>query len=422
MKVCIKTLGCKVNTYESEFISYLFIKNGYEIVEENADIYVINTCSVTNMSDAKSRKMIRSCRKENNNSIIIVCGCHIQNLDDNERNEVDADIILGNHDKSKIIEYLEEYLNNKNKIVKIYDMDKVNFEDMYLPKFKSQTRAFLKIQDGCNNFCSYCIIPYVRGRLRSKNKEVVLKEINSLVENGTKEIVLTGIHTGMYDDNGYKLYDLFLDILKTDLYRVRLSSIEIVELNENILNLLKTSDVIASHFHIPLQSGCDKILKSMNRRYDTKYFMDRVNEIRSMKEDINLTTDVIVGFPGETEDDFNETYEFCKKVGFSKIHVFPYSERKGTPAAIMKDKVKDIDKKNRVKKLIALSEQLEKEFNKSLLNKEEEIIMEEYKEPYSIGHTSNFVRVKIEGKLEHNKIYKVKLIDIDGLDMIGKVM
>ena len=423
MKYCIKTLGCKVNTYESEFISYLFRRSGHIEVEEDADIYVINTCTVTNTADSKSRKVIRSIRKSNPNSIIIVCGCYIQKLNDRELSNIDADIILGNKDKSKIIEHLNKYLKNKEKDIFVTDISKEDFEDMCIDEFKGQTRGFIKVEDGCNNFCSYCIIPYVRGRVRSKNINVVIDEINSLVNNECKEVVLTGIHTGQYLYNGYRLYDLMKSIIdNTSLYRLRLSSIEIVELNDDILSLLKNSNVIANHFHIPLQSGCDKILSLMNRRYDKNYFMDRVNTIRSISKNVSLTTDVIVGFPGETEEDFYDTYNFCKEIGFSKIHVFPYSDREGTSASKMDNHVNDSVKKERVKELISLSDELQINYNKSNIGNIESIITEEYKDGYTIGHTSNFIRVLVKEKLEHNKIYKVKLIDIKDLDMIGEVV
>ena len=423
MKYCINTLGCKVNTYESEFISYLFRREGYEEVKENADIYVVNTCTVTNTSDSKSRKLIRGIRKNNPNSIIIVCGCYTQKLTNEELNEIDADIILGNKDKSRIIEHLESFLKNREKEIFIEDISKEDFEDMCIDDFKGQTRAFIKVEDGCNNFCSYCIIPYVRGRVRSKDKDMVIDEINSLVNNECKEVVLTGIHTGQYLNKEFRLYDLMKSIANdTTLYRLRLSSIEIVELNDDILSLLKSSNVIARHFHIPLQAGSDKILSLMNRRYDREYFINRVKEIRNVCPNISLTTDVIVGFPGESDEDFLDTYNFCKEIGFSKIHVFPFSDREGTPASKMDNHVKDIIKKERVKKLIELSNELETNYNKSNIGNVEQIITEEYKDGYTTGHTSNFIKVFVKEKLEHNKIYNVKLTKLKGLDMVGEVI
>lgn len=278
MKAAIHTLGCKVNIYESEYTINILKENGYQIVDfdSKADIYIINTCTVTNTSDKKSEKMIKRARKQNKDAIIIAMGCHAQIKGDN----IDADIIIGNKDKSKIISLIEEYQENKNKIKRIYNLDNVSFEDMYISSFNSHTRAFVKIQDGCDAFCSYCIIPYARGPIRSKDPKTVIKEITSLVENGYKEIILTGIHTGKYGkDINYTFEQLLKDIIKIkNLYRIRISSIEINELTDPILNLIKDNQVIAKHLHIPLQSGSDKILKLMDRKYDLKFYKDRIEK------------------------------------------------------------------------------------------------------------------------------------------------
>ena len=409
--VCIKNLGCKVNAYECEFIMSLFLHEGYKLVEDNASVYVINTCTVTNEADKKSRKTINSIKKHNPNSVVIAVGCYTQNLyNNNKEMNIDADIILGNKDKSKVIEYLNEYLKSKNKITKFYDVKYTRFEDMEINHLESHTRAFLKIQDGCDNYCSYCVIPYVRGEVKSKNKDKVLEEVKSLVNNGYKEIVLTGIHTGKYgtDLNNYNLYNLLLDLIEIDkLKRIRISSIEIVEVDDKIISLL-SSPKIADHMHLPLQSGCDKILKSMNRRYNKEYYENKINLIRSVNPNISITTDVIVGFPGETDEDFNETYEFCKRIGFSKIHVFPYSDRDGTKSSIMKDKVNDLVKKERVKKLIELSDNLEKEYKKKFNNKNLDVLFEKRKFLTCIGYSSNYIEVKKIGFYRLNNIYKVK--------------
>ena len=267
--VCVKNLGCKVNAYECEFIMSLFLREGYKIVEDNASVFVINTCTVTNEADKKSRKVINSIRNHNKDSIIIAVGCYTQNLYNTKKSiNIDANIILGNKDKSKIIEYLNEYLKNKEKIIKFYDVSYSKFEDMEINHLENHTRAFIKIQDGCDNYCSYCVIPYVRGNIKSKNKEKILNEVNCLVNNGYKEIVLTGIHTGKYNDKDYNLYNLLLDLIEIDkLKRIRISSIEIVEISDKIISLL-SNEKIANHMHLPLQSGCNKILKLMNRRYN----------------------------------------------------------------------------------------------------------------------------------------------------------
>lgn len=411
-KVVIKTLGCKVNSYESEFIRSLFLRRGYEVVEENADIYVINTCTVTNESDKKSKKLINSIRRNNKNSIIIALGCFCQNKRNNIREYIDADIILGNYDKSKVVDYLEEYLLTKEKKEYFYDMNEVSFEDMGIDKFENKTRAFIKIEDGCNNFCSYCIIPYVRGRVRSKSKENVLKEIESLGNNGHKEIVLTGIHTGQYgkDLNNYNLANLIHDISQNNnILRIRLSSIEVVEITDEVIEEFRNNSKFVSHFHIPLQSGCDQTLKDMNRRYDKEYFKEKINILRSIRPDVSISTDVIVGYPTETKENFEESYEFCKEMNFSKIHVFPYSDREGTVASKSIIKVSQEEKKHRVRLLINLSNKLEKEYNESFVEKELDILFEEYKEGYYIGHASNYVKVKANGKYKLHEIYNIKL-------------
>lgn len=408
---CIKTLGCKVNSYESDFIRSLFLRKGYTEKEENADVYIVNTCTVTNNSDKKSQKIIKSIRRKYPKSILIVAGCYTQNLKDKASELIDADIILGNQDKTKIFDYLEEFIKNKNKINAIKDMSS-SFEHMEIQESNTHTRAFVKVQDGCNNFCSYCIIPYVRGRVRSKDKISAINEIRKLVNNNHKEIVLTGIHTGQYgvDLKDYYLAKLITDISKLDgLERIRISSIEVVEITDELLDTLKNNKKLVSHLHIPLQSGSDKILKLMNRRYDKKYFIKKLNEIRNIRPEISITTDVILGFPGETENDFNETYELCKELKFSKIHVFPYSDRDGTESNKMKDKVNGNIKKMRVKKLIELSTMLEKAYYDSFKGKEVEVLIEEYKDGYFYGHTSNYLYIKLKGDYKPNNIYKVIL-------------
>ena len=407
--VCVKNLGCKVNAYECEFIMSLFLREGYKLVEDNASVYVINTCTVTNEADKKSRKTINSIKRNNPNSIVIAVGCYTQNLYNNNSNiDINADIVLGNKDKSKIIEYLNEYLENKKQITKFYDIKYSKFEDMEINHLESHTRAFIKIQDGCDNYCSYCVIPYVRGDVKSKNKDKIIEEVNSLVSNGYKEIVLTGIHTGKYGNDKYDLYNLLLDLIEIkDLKRIRISSIEIVEVDDRIISLL-SNDRIADHMHLPLQSGCDKILKLMNRRYDTKYYEDKINLIRSVNPNISITTDVIVGFPGETEEDFNETYEFCKKMKFSKIHVFPYSDRDGTESSKMNNKVNPEIKKERVNKLLNLSNQLELEYKKKFNNKTLSVLFERKKFLTYTGYSSNYIEVKKIGFYKLNNIYNVK--------------
>lgn len=422
MKAAIHTLGCKVNIYESEYITNILKENGYQIVDfdSKADIYIINTCTVTNTSDKKSEKMIKRARKQNKDAIIIAMGCHAQIKGDN----IDADIIIGNKDKSKIISLIEEYQENKNKIKRIYNLDNVSFEDMYISSFNSHTRAFVKIQDGCDAFCSYCIIPYARGPIRSKDPKTVIKEITSLVENGYKEIILTGIHTGKYGkDINYTFEQLLKDIIKIkNLYRIRISSIEINELTDPILNLIKDNQVIAKHLHIPLQSGSDKILKLMDRKYDLKFYKDRIEKIRKMIKDVSITTDLIVGFPNENEKDMEDTLKFLKEIKFTKIHTFPYSKREGTKAASMENQIDETIKRKRVKTVLELSDQLEQDFYQSKLNETEEVIIEQTKDGKSYGYTSNYIKVEINSPLKPNEVISVKINKVNNKKVTGKII
>ena len=391
MKYKIYTLGCKVNEYESEVMASILDNHGY-LKGENPDVVIINTCTVTNTADSKSRKLIRKVRKEHPNSIIVAAGCMIQNKKDES---IPADILIGNMHKSEIISYLNDY--KREKIFDVEDMSNASFENMKLNNF-DLTRAYIKIQDGCDNYCAFCIIPYVRGHVRCKCKEDVLSEAKTLVKNGHKEIVLTGIHTGNYHDGSYDFADLLSDLVKIDgLKRLRISSVEITELNDKVLDVIKNSSVLVDHMHIPLQSGSDRILKIMNRKYDKKYFIDKINKIRSIRPDISITTDVIVGFPSESDEEFLETIDTIKKVNFSKLHVFPYSDRDGTVASKMKDKISGPLKKERARKLIDLSKKLEIDYMNKFLGKEVTFIPEVYDDGYLTGHTGNYLFIKALG-------------------------
>lgn len=406
----IKTLGCKVNSYESEFIRGLLLSKNYKEVSENADICIVNTCTVTNTADNKSKQVINNIKKNNPNALVIACGCFCQFRKDEINSLIDADIIIGNKNKSKILDYINEYETNHKKIIDFYDMDNQEFEDMEIKKFETHHRAFVKVEDGCNNFCSYCIIPYVRGRVRSKDFNKCIMEVNDLVLSGHKEIVLSGIHTGQYNSDGKRLSDLINELSKIELLkRIRLSSVEIVELDPEMMKIIKDNKKFVSHLHIPLQAGSDNILKSMNRRYDLKYFTDKVNEIRKNRPGISLTTDVIVGFPGETEEDFNNTLKYCKEIKFAKIHVFPYSDRNGTVASRMTNKVPGNIKKDRVRKLLELSNELEKEYFNSFIDKDVEVLIEEFKDGYYYGFTDNYIPVKLIGNYKINEIYTINL-------------
>ena len=421
MKVGICSLGCKVNIYESELVTNILKNNNYTVVdfEDKADIYIINTCSVTNESDKKSRKMINRAKKNNPDAIIIVMGCYSQvNAED-----IDVDIVLGNRDKSKIVEIIEDYIKTKQKKKIIYDLTKVDFEKMEITNFDSHTRAFVKIQDGCNAFCSYCIIPYVRGRVRSKDPEDVIKEVTTLVEKGYKEIVLTGIHTGRYGtDINTNLEELLNKLVNIpNIYRIRLSSIEINEITPGIKKLLKENKVMAKHLHIPLQSGSDKILKLMNRRYNKEEFLSMVDNLRDIP-DISLTTDLIVGFPNEGEEEFNETIDTLKEIGFTKIHTFPYSKRKGTPAAIMDNQVSPEEKKKRVHRILDLSNRYEHNFYESKIGKIYDGVVEVHSNGTTIVHTSNFIPVIINDVVEEGTIVNVKIEKVEDLKVYGRIV
>lgn len=423
MKAGILTLGCKVNMYESEFVANLLKSNGFEICDfhDVCDVYIINTCTVTNTSDIKSRKMIRQAIRNNPDACVVAMGCFIEA---NKNYQIPGlDIVIGNKDKSKIVELIHQYFEKKNIIKDLYSNRFTEFEDMYIKEFPGRTRAFVKIQDGCDNFCSYCIIPFVRGKCRSKDKDKVISEINDLVSNGYQEVVLTGIHTGNYGyDKDYDFADLLSEVVKIEgLKRLRISSIEITELNDRVLSIIKDNDVIADHLHIPMQAGSDEILKLMNRKYDLDYYFKKIEQIRKIRPMISITTDVIVGFPGEDEKLFEKTIETCKKIGFAKIHVFPFSLRNGTKAEELPNHLSNEEKKKRSRKLLEVSKELENNYFSKFIGKSESVLIEQYKDGYSYGHTGNFLNVKIEGKLEHNKFYDVLITDISYPYCIGKI-
>lgn len=417
MKVVVETLGCKVNAYESELIKEMFLNNKDEIIDDKtlADVIVINTCTVTNQADSKGRKLIRQARRDNENAILIVCGCMTQNHEDID---IDADIILGNKDKSKILDLIDEFKKNKKQIRLFYDLRNVSFEDMKITHFEHKTRGFVKIQDGCNNFCSYCIIPFVRGNIRSKNIDVAYDEIKCLVNNGYQEIVLTGIHTGSYGvGENFDLVDLIRKISTLDgLKRIRISSIEITELNDKFMEEFKNNLKICSHLHVPIQSGSDHVLKNMNRKYDIAYFKEKTNLIKSLREDVNLTTDLIVGFPEETDEDFNTTKQNLIDIGFSKIHTFPYSIRRGTKASMMKQ-VNDTVKKNRTHEILELSDRLENAYYQKYIGKIVTVLVEDN---YS-GFTSNYIKVHFDEFQENNTFVDCLITEVDGINVKGIV-
>ena len=413
--VGILTLGCKVNTYESEYIISKLKEKEYEIKDFNdiCDVYIINTCTVTNTSDIKSKKMIRAAIKRNPEACVVAMGCFTEANKDYQIEGLD--IIIGIKDKSKIIEILEEYFNKKEQIRRVYAEEKTIFEDMYITNFPGRTRAFVKIQDGCENFCSYCIIPFVRGKCRSKEKNKVIDEITNLVKNGYQEVVLTGIHTGNYGvDLETNFAQLLQEIVKIEgLKRLRISSIEITELTNEVLEVIKNNSIIVDHLHIPLQAGSNEILKLMNRKYDLNYFYNKIKEIRTIRPNISITTDVLVGFPGETNEMFETTIKTCKELELTKLHVFPYSLRKNTKAEFLPNHIETEEKKKRARRLLEVSRELEIDYYNKYLNKEVEVLIEETKDGCSYGHTGNYLYVKINKEIEHNTFITVKITSIE---------
>lgn len=406
-----------------------FIDNNYEIVnfEEFADVYIINTCTVTNMSDRKSRQIIRRAKQINPNSILVATGCYAQTAKEELEKITDIDLIVGNTEKKDIVKIVEEYRDNKNRErVKMSDINKQKeFVDFGSVTYTEKTRAVIKVQDGCNNFCSYCIIPYAKGRVRSRKLESVVKEITEIAEKGIKEVVITGIHVASYGidfDNNTRLIDLLEAIQKIDgIKRIRLGSLEPNIITEEFVNRLKKVTKMCDHFHLSLQSGCDETLKRMNRKYTAETFEKEVNLLRKTFPDVALTTDVIVGFPGETEKEFNETYKYLSKIRFTKLHVFKYSPRKGTVAAKMKNQIDSTVKEKRSHKLIELSNECEIEFLDRYVGKELKVLFEKQDGEYIKGHTTNYLVVKAKETELENQIKDVKIVSRDNLELIGEM-
>ena len=393
-----------------------FIEAGYEIVdfEDKADVYIINTCTVTNMADKKSRQMIRRVKELNEESVLVAVGCYAQVAKDDLSKIEEIDLILGVNEKNNIVNYVEEYMKNRNKKIDISDLKyDTQFVDFGSITYTEKTRAVIKVQDGCNQFCSYCIIPYARGRVRSRNKESILKEITEIAKKDIKEVVITGIHIASYGKDfkeEYKLIDLLEDINKIDgIERIRLGSLEPTIITEDFVKRLSKLEKICDHFHLSLQSGCDETLKRMNRKYTTEEFRIVVKLLRKYFENVLLTTDIIVGFPGETEEEFEKTYNFLDEIKFYKMHVFKYSPRKGTVAAKMKEQIDGNIKEERSKKLIEMSNKNEAEYNNTYIGKKVKVLFEEREGEYMKGHTTNYIMVKFktDENLE-NKIVEVE--------------
>lgn len=420
--VAFHTLGCKVNHYETESIWQLFKEEGYERTdfEKTADVYVINTCTVTNTGDKKSRQVIRRAIRKNPDAVICVTGCYAQTSPAEIMAIPGVDIVVGTQDRRKMLEYIEQYKVERQPINGVRNIMKNRvYEELDVPSFTDRTRASLKIQEGCNNFCTFCIIPWARGLMRSRDPQEVIRQAQQLVDAGYKEIVLTGIHTGGYgeDMKDYNLAMLLRDLEAKvkGLKRLRISSIEASQITDEVIEVIDQSNVIVRHLHIPIQSGSDPVLKRMRRKYTMEFFAERINRLKEVLPGLAITSDVIVGFPGETEEEFMDTYNFVKEHRFSELHVFPYSKRTGTPAARMEDQVDEEVKNERVHRLIALSEQLSKEYASEFENEVLEVIPEEkFKEdPNSKlyeGFTDNYLKVVFPATEDMvGKIVKVKI-------------
>ena len=410
----IVTLGCKVNSYESQAVREILLNNNY-IENDNPDIIVVNTCAVTSMAEHKSRQKVSSLSKKYPNAIIIVSGCSSQLHVNSYKDITNVKIIIGNNNHQEIISLLNKYKETGNQIINVDRSTRLRtFQNLSITSFDEKVRAFVKIGDGCNNFCSYCIIPYTRGNLRSRNKEEILCEIKSLIQNGYQEIVLTGIDSASYgiEFDNYKFNDLLKDILLIDgLKRLRISSIEASQIDDEFISILKSSSIIAPHLHIPLQSGCDTVLQRMRRKYTCDEFYSKIEKIKQQIPDIALACDVIVGFPGESEEEFNSTFNFIKKCGFAFLHVFPYSPREGTLASTMPNQISNNIKKDRVSKLIELGNTLSKEYQEKFIGKSVSVLIESYNPKTNLYHglTEHYISCYVSSKEDIiNKFVEIK--------------
>lgn len=422
-------LGCKVNQYESEAIAELFAEKGYEIVgiEEEADVYVINTCTVTNFGDKKSRQLIRKVKRQNENAIVAVVGCYAQTAPQELMQVEGVNLVIGTKDRAQIVEMVENYTQENGVENHVSDIMKERiFEPLSIQKLANRTRAYLKIQDGCSQYCSYCIIPYARGPIRSREPQDVIAEVKRLAENGFKEVVLTGIHVASYgkDRRDTSLLEILRQVHEVEgIERIRFSSIEPNVVTEEFAQAIAAMPKVCDHFHLSLQSGCDKTLKEMNRKYDTEKYRQAAAILRKYLPEVALTTDIIAGFPGETEEDFQASYDFAKEIGFAKIHAFPYSPKRGTPAAARKDQLLNAVKAERSHRLITLSDTMADAFIQNYVGKEVEVLYERavgagvYE-----GHTTNYI--KVQGTSEKdltNQICKTKILKAENEELFGTV-
>ena len=421
MKISYYSLGCKVNLYECESIVNKFIENGFTLgkFDEKCDVYLINTCSITEVSDAKSRKIIRQAIKQNKDAVVAVMGCYAQLKPEDIKKIPGVSVLIGTSNRDKIYDLIIDFLNNKNPIYCVDEILNVReYEELKLKCINDKTRGFVKIEDGCDNYCSYCTIPYARGHVRSRDKNNIIEEIQILTNQGIKEIVLTGINTGHYGKelSNYDFSDLLADICENvkGLGKLRISSIEMTEITLKLLNTIKKyNNHFCNQFHIPLQGGCDNTLIRMNRKYNCSQYLDKINLIRSYFENVNITTDYMAGFSGETDLDFEASLKFIEKVGFGEMHIFPYSRRPRTKAYNFDGIVNPIVKKERVNKLLELNKQKALEYRNNFLNKEVEVLVEKEINGLLFGHTSNYLEVLFSGNCQINEYARVMIKDVD---------
>ena len=446
--VATYTLGCKVNQYETNAVEEIFTQNGYTLTDfdDKSDIYIINTCTVTSMSDRKSRQVIRRAKKNNKDAVVVVMGCYAQNDPDAIIKIEDVNLVVGTKDKNKIFEEVQK-ITNHDKVVKVTSiMEEVEFENLSVTSYTKNTRAFVKIQDGCDRYCSYCIIPYTRGRIRSRNISDIVKEVQSLSDNGYKEVVLTGIHIASYGKDLKRSKTEFIPIINSqkedfvqadaslidvieevskikNLYRIRIGSVEPIIISEDFLERISKIDKFCPHFHLSLQSGCDDTLKRMNRRYTTDEYKEAVQKIRQYFDTPAITTDIIAGFPGETDEEFEKTYSYLSDINLYEMHIFPFSRRSGTKAYDMKNQIDNDVKHRRCEKLIALANRNKEEFEKGLIGKIFDVLFEQREEQYYQGYTKNYVKIYVKTQKDlSGKLLDVRINSFENNKLIGELI
>lgn len=424
-KIAFITLGCKVNLYDTEAMAELFTEKGYEVVdfEEYADVYLINTCTVTNLGDKKSRQMIRRAKRINPNSVVVATGCYAQVASEEVAKIEGINIVIGTKNRSEIVETVENYVAENGVINNVSDiMGEKEFEPLQISRLTNRTRAYIKIQEGCNRYCTYCIIPYARGPIRSRKPEEVIEEVKKLAENGFKEVVLTGIHVASYglDLGNITLADIIEKVHSVDgIERIRFSSMEPLAIDDDFVSRMAKLPKVCDHYHLSLQSGCNRTLKRMNRKYNAEQYAEACERLRNAFPNVAITTDIIVGFPDETEEDFKESLAFAEKMKLDKIHTFPYSPKRGTPAAKMKNQISGDVKSQRSKEMIALSDKMNIDFLNNNIGKTVPVLFEDMENGFWQGHTTNYIKVLVKSDENlNNKIVNVKLDKIHSVEIV----